>query len=675
MHNNSSKNQSEKINKNNFVNNSYSKSNERPSIVHPTTVSIANIQYKDAVKGTWSKTNHFLRVLFDSGCSHSLIKSKWAKYGVTKRHESMPFVTGNGTVAMNKKMKMSFTLCEFTDKRKISWNFIVDETDTHSYDIIMGRDLLTTLKIKLDFDQKIIDWQGMLLEMRSPSKTIENLIQDGNQILNEYTLESKISQQASDRMQQILDIEGEETNLFKWTDKITGISNEDKEYLLQILLENAEIFNGTLGLWNCDPIEIELKKDAKPYATRPYPVPKIYDSKFKKEIQRFIDLDILERTLNSEWAAPAFLIPKKDGGVRFICDFRKLNTQIEKKPYPIPLIAELLGKMEEFTYVTSIDVSLGYHHIPLSKNSRKLCTITTPFGNYAYKRLPMGLATAPSYFQDKIQILLGDLPFARAYIDDILIISTRDARDHIKKVGTVLERLREAGLKVKHDKVQLLKKKMIYLGYQISTEGISPDPAKIKAILNLKPPRTMRQVKQVIGLIQYYRDLWPRRSHILSPIVELTKGYSKKKKHLKIKWTEECDKAFNEMKNIIAKETILAFPNFKKKFTIYTDASDKQLGAVIMQENRPLAFYSRKLTSAQMNYTVTEKELLSIVETLKEFRTILLGFEIEVFTDHVNLTYSNNRISESQRVMRWRKNNRRIWSNNKIYQRRSKCGS
>ena len=150
-------------------------------------------------------------------------------------------------------------------------------------------------------------------------------------------------------------------------------------------------------------------------------------------------------------------------------------------------------------------------------------------------------------------------------------------------------------------------------------------------------------------MVQFYRDLWPRRSEILLPITELTKGAKKGP----ITWTPTCEAAFTKMKQLIAKETLLAYPDFNKKFTIHTDASDFQLGAVIMQEGKPLAFYSRKLTTAQTNYTTTEKELLSIVETLKEFRNILLGYEIEVFTDHKNLTYEST-MNNSQRAQRWR---------------------
>ena len=137
-------------------------------------------------------------------------------------------------------------------------------------------------------------------------------------------------------------------------------------------------------------------------------------------------------------------------------------------------------------------------------------------------------------------------------------------------------------------------------------------------------------------MVNYYRDMWRRRSHLLAPLSALL---SKKKS--KWDWTEECEKSFQEMKEVMSEETLLAFPDFNKTFHIYTDASDYQLGGVIMQEGKPLAFYSRKLNDAQKRYTTGEQELLGIVETLKEFRHILLGQHIVVHTYHKNIVYGN----------------------------------
>ena len=146
-------------------------------------------------------------------------------------------------------------------------------------------------------------------------------------------------------------------------------------------------------------------------------------------------------------------------------------------------------------------------------------------------------------------------------------------------------------------------------------------------------------------MINYYRDMWVHRSELLAPLSRLTSST------VPWQWTDVEQTAFEKVKKIISKQTLLSFPDFSKPFVIHTDASHTQLGAVISQDNNPIAFYSRKLNPAQTRYTTTERELLSIVETLKEFRSILLGQEIEVFTDHQNLTYKN---FNTERVMRWR---------------------
>ncbi len=168
---------------------------------------------------------------------------------------------------------------------------------------------------------------------------------------------------------------------------------------------------------------------------------------------------------------------------------------------------------------------------------------------------------------------------------------------------------------------------------------------KVEAIKNIAPPKTRKQVRSFIGMINYYRDMWPKRSHLLAPLTILTS------KNVKFKWTDEHQKAFDEIKTVIAQETLLTYPDFSKPFHLHTDSSKVQLGSNITQDEKPIAFYSRKLSPAQTRYTTTERELLSIVETLKEFRNILLGQQIIVHTDHQNLTYKK---FTSDRVMRWR---------------------
>jgi RNase H-like domain found in reverse transcriptase len=184
-----------------------------------------------------------------------------------------------------------------------------------------------------------------------------------------------------------------------------------------------------------------------------------------------------------------------------------------------------------------------------------------------------------------------------------------------------------------------------YLGYWITCHGIQPQPRKVEAIMQLTPPTTKRQLRCFLGMINYYRDMWRCRSHILAP---LTAMCSTKAKFV---WTDKEQKAFKDIKAIMSRGTLLAYSDFSKDFHIYTDSSDYQLGAVIMQDDRPLAFYSRKLNSAQKRYTTVEQELLSIVETLKEFKNILLGQKLIVHTDHKNLLYQK---MSTDCVIRWR---------------------
>jgi transposase InsO family protein len=184
-----------------------------------------------------------------------------------------------------------------------------------------------------------------------------------------------------------------------------------------------------------------------------------------------------------------------------------------------------------------------------------------------------------------------------------------------------------------------------FLGFVLTRQGVKPQVKKVQAVLKIEPPKTVKQVRSFIGMINYYKDHIPKRSELLSPLTTLTK------KGARFKWTDECQQNFEKLKQLLAKQVVLAYPDFSLPFEIYTDASNKQIGAVLQQKGRPLAFYSRKLNDAQTRYTVIELELLAIVETLQEYRTILLGHIIKIFTDHKNLTFAN---FTTDRVRRWR---------------------
>ena len=180
-------------------------------------------------------------------------------------------------------------------------------------------------------------------------------------------------------------------------------------------------------------------------------------------------------------------------------------------------------------------------------------------------------------------------------------------------------RLQKAGLKVNASKSCFGALKLDYLGYHVTRDRVMPIPKKVKAIQALTVPKTCKQLSQFIGIIKFYRDMWQKRSELLAPLTALTP------KNVKYDWKDEHQKCFDAIKRVIGREVLLAYPDFNAPFEIHTNASKLKIGAVISQKGKPIAFYSRNIISAQQNYTTTEKKLLSIVATLKEFRNILLG--------------------------------------------------
>ena len=589
---------------------------------------------------------HKLKVLLDSGASGSIITSTHVRK-LPKTHTSERlWATQAGPMTTHSTCDIKFTLPEFFETRVIEATVNIDErVGPHRYDMLIGRDLLQKLKIIVNFDDLTVTWDNASIYMRDYN-ALTNVLKDNSHFFwCEEANETDALQSATERIKKILDAKYEKANLDEIVHKCSYLTEHEQFKLLQLLKKHEHLFDGTLGRWDAQPYDIELKPDAKPYHARAFPVPKIHEPTFRMELDRLCKLGVLRKINESEWAAPAFIIPKKDTTVRFLSDFRELNKRIKRKPYPIPNIQDLLRKLEGFMYATSLDLNMGYYHIVLTPASSRLCTIVTPWGKYEYLRLPMGLCNSPDIFQERMNELMSGLDFVRAYIDDILTMTNGDWDDHLAKLDEVFTRLGLVGLKVNIRKSFFGRSATEYLGFWITRNGISPLPKKVEAILNIAPPTNKKQLRRFIGLVNYYRDMWIHRSHVLTPLTALTS------KNAKWQWTEVEQKAFATMKKIVSRETLLAYPDFNRPFHIYTDASHAQLGAVISQNKHPIAFYSRKLNPAQTRYTTTERELLSIVETLKEFRNVLLGQQIIIHTDHQNLTHKN---FNTERVMRWR---------------------
>ncbi len=190
-----------------------------------------------------------------------------------------------------------------------------------------------------------------------------------------------------------------------------------------MLLKFEPLFDGTVGDWKLPPVSFELKEGVKPYHGRPYPIMHKHKAVLMKETKQLCNIGVLEWQPSSRWALPTFIIPKKDGIVHTITDFRELNKGIVRKPYPIPKISMILQELEGFTYATALDLNMGYYTIRMDPTASEMCTIIFPWERYSYKRLPMGFGGSADIFQTQIIDLMASLEFVQVYMDDLLIIT------------------------------------------------------------------------------------------------------------------------------------------------------------------------------------------------------------------------------------------------------------
>jgi hypothetical protein len=267
-------------------------------------------------------------------------------------------------------------------------------------------------------------------------------------------------------------------------------------------------------------------------------VPKINNDTIIKEVERLCKLGVSERQPASEWALPSFIVPKKDRTVRFLCNFWEVNKRLIRTPFPIPKLSTVLQEIEGLLFATALDLNMGYYTIILDPDASKICTIIFPWGKYSYKQLPMGIAGSPDIFQGKMLELMKSLEYVRAYLDDLLCISKMSLEDYLEKLEEVLRRLCDAGLKVNAAKSTFCTLEIECLGYVLTRDGIKPQSNKVQAILAIKPPPGVRHLRHFLGMLQYYCDLWARRSDLLAPLTSLV-GECSQTKSSKAKGTKK----------------------------------------------------------------------------------------------------------------------------------------
>uniref|UniRef100_A0A8K9WXI5 Gypsy retrotransposon integrase-like protein 1 n=1 Tax=Oncorhynchus mykiss TaxID=8022 RepID=A0A8K9WXI5_ONCMY len=352
-----------------------------------------------------------------------------------------------------------------------------------------------------------------------------------------------------------------------------------------------------------------------------------------------------------------FFVKKKDGGLRPCIDYRGLNSITVGFSYPLPLIATAVESFHGARFFTKLDLRSAYNLVRIRGGDEWKTAFSTTSGHYEYRVMPYGLKNAPAVFQSFVDEILRDLlgQGVVVYIDDILIYSATRAA-HVSLVRKVLGRLLEHDLYCKAEKCEFFKQSVSFLGYRISTSGVVMEDDRVTAVRNWPTPTTVKEVQRFLGFANYYRRFIRGFGQVAAPITSLLKGGP-----VRLRWSAEAGRAFTRLKELFTNAPVLAHPDPSLAFIVEVDASEAGVGAVLSQRSgvppklRPCAFFSSKLSPAERNYDVGDRELLAVVEALKVWRHWLEGAKhpFLIWTDHRNLEYIRAAKRLNPRQARW----------------------
>ncbi|KRH93020.1 LTR retrotransposon [Pseudoloma neurophilia] len=548
-----------------------------------------------------------LEVIFDSGSSNSFMSNKTAAdLGLnlkTVSQKSNLQVANGTTVPIEHEVVCSFKLIDcvsvFEQKFFVVNNFI-DE-------LILGLDFMSKNNVSIHLRDRIVKINGSSIKF------------------------SELNNSPDDEL-------------------LNKVSCFQTEVQLNEMLDNFRHKMPFLGTIKNTVHKITLRRPDSEVkmASKPYQVPLGHLEGLNKIIKELLEMKVM-RPSNSPICSPAFVVPKKNKQLRLVVDYRKLNSLTKPDRHPIPNLQEQLMCLRGFSVFSQLDLNSGYHQILIAEEDVHKTLFVIPHGQFEYLKMPFGLSNAPRTFQRAMNRLLGHLRFVRVYLDDILIMAEND-EIHLSNIKSVFDILQENGISINFAKSTFFKKEVDYLGMKIDAEGIRPITEKLLKYENFKSPRTSRQLQQLLGFINWFRPFIRNLSDQVAGLYDILKKGNKRSGC--INWTEKHTAIVKNIFCQIGKQQKLYYPDPNRPFSLYTDAFDIGLGSVLMQDEKPIGFFSRKLSETQIRYTVSEKEALAIIESLKYFRNIILCSQITIFTDHSNLQFLTS--SKLQRVQRWK---------------------
>lgn len=417
---------------------------------------------------------------------------------------------------------------------------------------------------------------------------------------------------------------------------------------------------------------IELVQGAHPVHIRQYRLTPLEREELMKQVDAFIDKGWIEPSTSS-WCSSVLFVPKPNNKLRFCVDFRQVNQKTVVDGGCIPLQGELLDRLQGANYFSALDLASGYYQLAMAPESREITAFPTPYGLYQWRVMPMGLCNAPAVFQRAMNQILWEhikAGYCMVYLDDIIIMS-KSVGEHARHVDAVLSSLHAHNLFCQLPKCFWARSELKYLGHIVSGEGVKPDPAKVAALENWRPPlaqvealktaqsiaaasaarkQIVHECRRFLGFMNYFNRFIPRYAELATCLHTQTSNEAPE-------WSDECTAAWEAMKSVLCKATLMYHPDFNKPFHVYFDASIRAVGGVIMQERDgvlvPVSYCARKLSTAEVNYTTTEQEMLAMVYCFMQWRCYLEGSAVFLHTDHEPLTWLASQAKPNRRQARW----------------------
>ncbi len=432
-----------------------------------------------------------------------------------------------------------------------------------------------------------------------------------------------------------------------------GKTDEQKQMMAEMLKEYGHAFSKNeydLGRCNLGEHHIDTG-DAAPVKLPSRRVPLHFLGEDDKAVEKLKKQNAIQPS-KSPWAAPMVFAFKKDNTLRPCVDYRHLNQLTVKDSYRLPNPQECLDSLGTGVYYSSLDLTAGYHQIPLSKNSIPKTAFSTRSGLWEYTVMSFGLTNAPACFQRIFELALSGLLWKTCiiYLDDCISFGAT-FQESVSRLKVILDRIVKANMKLKPKKCELFATEVTFLGHIVNKNGTRPDPCNVSKILGWKKCSNVTETKSFLGLCSYYRKWVKDFSAIAHPLIELTR------KDRVFTWSKACDESFNKLKAALVSPQIMAYPKGDGQFILDTDASAFQIGAVISQiqdnQEKVIAYGSRTLTKAEKNYCVTDRELLSLKYFMEYYRHYLLGKRFIARVDHQAIKWIFSFKNPKNRVARW----------------------